>query len=124
MHCNAILLTRPLRNASVVLAMLAAAVTAQADEVPEPALTLDAAMAAYEINHWSEAFTSLAQFADRGDAKAARIALQMWRYGPKLYQSNFPASAAQIERWTQLWSCQAAANSSPCWQARQVVQTR
>ena len=42
------------------------------------------------------------------------MALQMWRFGPKLYQTNFSASAVQVERWTQLWGCGGDATSRAC----------
>ena len=71
-------------------------------------------MVAYERNHWDEAFTALVRLADRGHPDAARVALQMWRYGPILYRASFSASAAQVERWTQLWGCGRDATSHAC----------
>ena len=104
---------------AVVLALLAGAASAQPTRTSDAAPAFDAAMVAYERNHWDEAFAALARLADRGHPEAARMALQMWRFGPKLYQTDFSASAAQVERWTQLWSCSADAASGACRNATQ-----
>jgi len=114
MNSKTILLNRPMRHAAIVLALLAGAASAQAADAPDALQAFDAAMVAYERNHWDEAFTALARLADRGHPDAARMALQMWRFGPKLYQTNFSASAAQVERWTRLWACGGDATSRAC----------
>jgi hypothetical protein len=108
------ILTRPLRHAAIVLALLAGAASAQTADAPDALQAFDAAIAAYERNHWDEAFAALVRLADRGHPEAARMALQMWRFGPKLYQTNFSASAVQVERWTQLWGCGGDATSRAC----------
>ena len=98
----------------LALTLLASGASAQTAKTPDDVATFDAAMVAYERNHWDEAFAALVRLADRGHPEAARMALQMWRFGPKLYQANFSASAVQVERWTQLWGCGGDATSRAC----------
>jgi hypothetical protein len=62
----------------------------------------DAAHVDYEIGHYAEAYAAFAQLADAGHPGAARIALQMRRFGPTLYGADFAASAEQVERWVRL----------------------
>lgn len=57
------------------------------------------AMEAYEQNHWVEAFQGLSRLADKGDTEAARIALQMAKYGTALYKTVFPITGGQYEQW-------------------------
>ncbi len=63
------------------------------------------AMVSYERNHWREAYDALSALADRGHPEAARIALQMWRYGPTLYGSGFGAAPMQRQRWVHAAAC-------------------
>ena len=119
MNRKTLIPARPLRRAAIVLALLAGTASAQTADAPDSRQAFDAAMAAYERNHWDEAFAALVRLADRGHPEAARMALQMWRFGPKLYQTNFSASAVQVERWTQLWACGGDATSRACQLARQ-----
>lgn len=107
-------LTHSLRHATLVVPLVAGAASAQTAAAPDAFQAFDAAMVAYERNHWDEAFAALGRLADRGHAEAARLALQMWGFGPKLYQKNFSASAAQVERWTQMWNCGGDATSRAC----------
>jgi hypothetical protein len=60
-----------------------------------------AAMAAYESNHWPQAFAALSTLADQGHAEAQRVALLMWRHSMALYGTKFDASAAQRQQWAQ-----------------------
>ena len=60
------------------------------------------AMAYYRNGHVSAAYGRFAELADKGDAEAARIALMMLRYGPRLYGHEWGASQPQIDRWTEL----------------------
>ncbi len=101
-------------TAAVVLALFAHGATAQTARAPDSAHAFDTALSAYERNHWDAAFATLVQLADQGHAEAARMALQMWRFGPKLYQTSFSANAEQTSRWTQLWGCQGDATSRAC----------
>jgi hypothetical protein len=57
------------------------------------------ALEAYERNHWSAAFEAFAALADAGHAEAARVALQMLRFGPPLYGQRFEAPALRQQRW-------------------------
>ena len=65
----------------------------------------DEALTAYERNQWPEVYRAMSELARRGHPEAARIALQMWRYGPTLYGLTFSASAAEVEHWAQTWGC-------------------
>ena len=60
------------------------------------------AMHAYETSHWLLAFDAFAALADEGHVPSARIALQMAKYGPRLYATRFEASAARSQRWLAL----------------------
>jgi hypothetical protein len=86
----------------LVLGLPAGAACAQTADTAEMAQVFDAAMLDYERNHWAEAYAAFGQLADRGHRDAARIALQMWRYGPALYGTSFAADAQQVERWSRL----------------------
>jgi hypothetical protein len=59
------------------------------------------AMQAYECNHWDTAFAGFAALADQGDARSARIALLMARFGPRLYATQFEVSASRRQQWLQ-----------------------
>jgi hypothetical protein len=104
MHRNLTALTRSLACAWLAGAMLTAA-SAQAAPAAEDAPSFGSAMAAYERNHWDQAYAAFIALADQGDAEAARIALQMWRHGPALYQRAFAANAHQVARWSRVWRC-------------------
>lgn len=75
-----------------------------------------AAQAEYEVGHYAAAFAAFAALADAGHAESARIATQMHRYGPGLYQMRFAAGPLQIGRWTALVSChrRAVASTEAC----------
>ena len=111
------LAARPLATAIVLLTAWAsltgalaqpvagAQATAQADAAAEWAGQFDAALVEYERNHWPQAFAALSALADRGHPEAARMALQMWRYGPALYRLEFLATSRQVETWARAWGC-------------------
>ena len=50
---------------------------------------------------WQAAFDAMARAADRGDRRAARIALLMLERGPRLFSQRFCASRAQRTRWAE-----------------------
>ena len=50
---------------------------------------------------WKAAFDAMAQAADRGDRRAARIALLMLERGPRLFSQRFCASPTQRTRWAE-----------------------
>lgn len=100
--------------AAAVLAFAAFAVRAEPAVDAAMAVAYDEALAEYERCHWPEAFQALAQLADRGHAQAARVALQMRRFGPALYGWTFTASAAQIGRWTLLRGCAGETTHPDC----------
>ncbi len=53
----------------------------------------------YAIGHYAEAYAGFAHLADAGREDAARIALQMHRFGPMLYRQSFTASREQLGQW-------------------------
>lgn len=59
----------------------------------------EAAQDLYAQCHWPQAFATFTRLADRGDAEAARIAVQMARYGERLYGQVFTLAPAQIAPW-------------------------
>jgi hypothetical protein len=77
--------------------------TAGASALPE-SLLLD-----YERCHWANAYAAARSLADQGHAEAARLALQMRRYGPTLFGQAFEASPEATQRWLRV----AAASASP-----------
>lgn len=76
-------------------AVLAAAPSAAADT--DDAFV--AAMRAYDAGRYAFAYGRLAALADAGHPEAARVALMMLRFGPRLYGSEWSASTGQIDRW-------------------------
>ena len=66
---------------------------------PDGAVTFEAAQAAYERNQWPQAYAAFAHLADDGHGEAARIALQMWRHGPRLFGQCFQAAPARRDAW-------------------------
>lgn len=74
----------------------------------------DDAMSAYERNHWLQAYESFVELAQLGHTEAARISLQMWRYGPALYGTRFVASPHQVEQWARISGCAADAFAQGC----------
>jgi len=96
----------PLR-AAVAAALLAAGTGAALADDPAPGL--ERARQAYERNHWHEAYAAFAALADQGNPEAARTALQMWAWGPRLYGTRFEADERQIEQWRRIGSPLAAA---------------
>jgi hypothetical protein len=98
-------LTRSLACACLAGIVFSAAASAQTSPAAEAGASFDSAMAAYERNHWDQAYADFTALADKGHAEAARIALQMWRHGPALYQRSFAANAHQVARWSRVWRC-------------------
>lgn len=96
--------TKPLlRSCIVALTLCLAAQSGFAQSASEAQLAreFEAAMAEYEANRWQQAFDALAELADKGHAEAARMALRMKRFGPKLYGREFVASGRQEELWAK-----------------------
>lgn len=56
-----------------------------------------------ENRHWREAFDRFADLAEHGHGEAARMAWQMWRYGPELFGIEFPVDADRRQRWLAAW---------------------
>ena len=100
-------LCKALMAVAFVLCMLSAANGVQAQTVapstpPTVAQRFDAALLAYERNHWPEAYAGFTVLADGGHVQSARIAAQMHRWGPRLYSMRFVATTAQLALWQQL----------------------
>lgn len=57
------------------------------------------------ITVWAEVYESVARLADSGSVAAARLALQMHRYGPSVYGVSFEASDLQLRRWQWQAEC-------------------
>ncbi len=68
---------------------------------------------AAEVTLWPQVYAGLAQRADRGDADAARLALEMLRAAPQLYGRRFEATPSQLT----LWTCRARGLEPPCAEA-------
>lgn len=84
--------------AALALGAVCVAAVAQADD---DAGSFESALQAYRDNHWRDAFAGFARLADGGHPEAARVALQMWTWGPRLYGVEFGASVQQLDRWRQ-----------------------
>jgi soluble cytochrome b562 len=68
----------------------------------------DAARDQYEIGHFQVAFAEFASLADSGHCEAARMALQMLRYGKSMYATDFRVTPDQTQRWQRLLVCSIA----------------
>lgn len=102
---------RPIRRRVPVAAMLATLLLACAACPFTPAEPLLAPeRTAPSPSLWHELFAALARRADQGDARAARLALEMYRAGESAYGQRFGATPAQLQRW----QCRAAGRDTPC----------
>ena len=113
---------KALMAVAFVLCLLLAANCVQAQTgasstPPTVAQRFDAALVAYERNHWPEAYAALSALADNGHPEAARMAHQMQRYGLALYGREFVASASQVALWKRRWGCSGDATGAGCQQA-------
>jgi len=88
MACSAFVLM----SANVALAEPAAITVA-------PVTDAAAATTPSERSVWADVFTGVAHRADAGSVEAARLALQMHRYGQAVYGMSFEASGWQLRRW-------------------------
>jgi hypothetical protein len=107
---------RRIVTVAALVALLPLAAAAQPTSAAGHERAYAAAQAEYEVGHYAAAFTAFAALADAGHVESARIAMQMHRHGPGLYQMRFAAGPKQIGRWTALVSCrsQAAATTDAC----------
>ncbi len=100
------LATRLAGNSLLSLALMFSG-NAQADiepaEHPLNGSEFTMAMQHYEDSHWQEAFDRFADLAQQGHGEAARMAWQMWRYGPELFGIEFPVNADQRQHWLAAW---------------------
>ena len=56
----------------------------------------------YQRGQWPDAYGRFIALANNGDRDAARIALFMYRYGPRLFGSHWDASPDDVEAWEQV----------------------
>ena len=61
----------------------------------------EAALLEYERCHWAAAWELLARLADRGHPHAARLALDMQRFGSRLFGATFRANSVQLAAWEE-----------------------
>lgn len=104
-------------RALLAAAALTTTVTfAQTSPAPPPTLQqrFESALVDYERNHWQQAYTQLSELGELGHPEAARIAFDMWRFGPQLYGSRFEATAAQVARWQRLGGCGGDSTGREC----------
>lgn len=95
------LLFIPCVLAGFLLCTNAAAATSPMDTARSEA-QFNEAMDLYSMGRWAAAYGRFADLADHGHAEAARIALLMLRYGPRLYGRDWGASQPQINQWMTL----------------------
>jgi hypothetical protein len=69
--------------------------------------------AQYEAGHYADAYARFARLADCGHREAARIALQMRQFGPRLYGARFHAGPQQLGRWRSLLAGEAGRADDP-----------
>lgn len=105
-----------------VLALLAAAASAQRSHDSSADARFEEAFVAYERNHWDESYAAFAALADKGHRESARIALQMWRHGRALYRTSFVAGPDQVQRWSRVASCGDGALADGCQMAKRVTE--
>lgn len=86
--------------ALVSYAVLLGSVQAAPDDAPG-----DTRPATAPAGGWADAYAALVRRADAGCPQAARQALEMVRHGPAVYGMHFPASPAQLRRWTLHSDC-------------------
>ncbi len=107
---------RALIATSVALLALSTAAPPATAQPLDEAAAFEGALLEYERNHWPQAWQALSALADRGHPEAARIALQMWAHGPRLYGTTFAPTPVQLSLWTRRVAC--TADASPlCRQA-------
>lgn len=53
----------------------------------------------YQSGRWAGAYGRFIELADRGDARAAHMALAMHREGPERYGAHWDATPQQLEAW-------------------------
>ena len=82
------------------MVLLAATVPAKAAANDDWAF--NQAVEQYQRSRWSDAYGRFIALANNGDRDAARIALFMLRYGPRLYASHWDASPDEVEEWESL----------------------
>ena len=74
----------------------------------------DTAQAHYEAGRYADAYELFARLADCGHREAARIALQMHKFGSRLYGVDFTARPRQLARWQAALSVGALDASGAC----------
>lgn len=100
----------------VASALTTTGTIAQTSPVPPSTLQqrFESALMDYERSHWRQAYTQLSELGELGHPQAARIALDMWRFGSHLYGFRFEATAAQVARWQRLEGCAGDSTGREC----------
>lgn len=92
--------------ALAAIAGLSAALAAPATSpAPDPEPIFHAAQLQYEANHWLSAYAGFVRAAALGHCEAARIARQMYQFGPRLYGVALPAPATGLPAAWQAKTC-------------------
>jgi hypothetical protein len=87
------------RGAFTVTINLTQADSAAATVAAEERRQFAEAVHLYRSGRWSAAYGRFMALADRGHARAARIALSMLRDGPQLYGTHWDAAPSQVSAW-------------------------
>lgn len=85
-----------------VFAVYLLTATAPATAAAKDDWAFNEAVGQYQRGQWADAYGRFIALANDGDRDAARIALFMYRYGPRLYGSHWDASPDDVEVWEQL----------------------
>jgi hypothetical protein len=109
---------KPIHALIAALATLASAAgafsgdAAGSSHVSDTSLRFESALDQYERGHYGMAFDEFAALADCGHCEAARVAIQMVRYGRALYAIPFAVVPERLEQWKRLNGCSAVAAST------------
>ncbi len=87
------------RATLVMLGLLASMATAARAQETSGAEVWQRAQEDYAVGRYADAYGGFAHLADSGRAEAARVAIQMHRFGPMLYRQSFTASREQLRQW-------------------------
>lgn len=103
--CGSALCTWVLALAGVVIrgaqAPVASAAPHDAAVPVAPEEAFDEALQFDERSHWLQAFDAFRRLAGQGHAGAARMVVQMHRYGPRLYGQHFALSVDERDAFAR-----------------------
>lgn len=84
---------------AIALCAATAAFAADASDAAASGESFERARAEYAVGHYEQAYAMFARLADAGHRESARIALQMYRYGPTVFSLQLSATPAQARAW-------------------------